>query len=196
MNTFDSRNELHQLLPWYENGTLHADENAAVRALLATDLEANRQRRELRALRDTLTDDPTLTTNVTLNWRRLQARMGSSHMITYVPMTTHWLAIAALAFLALGVATFYAGARLGPYHTLTAPDPSVPADVELVRVDVVASVDAAALARLADDPEVHVLRGPSDHGVATLAVPRAHAQQVIKRLSADPRLRFVAPVPQ
>jgi len=41
-----------------------------------------------------------------------------------------------------------------------------------------------------------VLSGPSEHGVATLAVPHARAQQIIARLSADPRLRFVAPVPR
>ena len=76
MNTFDPRKELRQLLPWYENGTLDEDERDAVHALLATDLEANRQRRELRALHDALADDSTLASNMEVNLRRLRARMS------------------------------------------------------------------------------------------------------------------------
>jgi len=72
----------------------------------------------------------------------------------------------------------------------------VAADADLVRVDVAAGVDAAALLQLAADPQVRVLSAPSEHGVATLAVPHAHAQQIIARLNADPRLRFVAQVPR
>ena len=196
MNTFDSRNEIRQLLPWFENGTLRADERDAVRALLATDLEGNRQRRELRVLREVLANDATLATNMALNLGRLQGRLGPSRIA--VRLTTRWLAAAALMVLAVGATTFFAGVRLGSYHTLTAPATaeSVPADAELIRVDVVAGVDAEALVRLAGDPQVRVLHGPSEHGVATLAVPRAHAQQITARLSADPRLRFVAPVPR
>jgi hypothetical protein len=196
MNTFDSRNEIRQLLPWYENGTLRGDERDAVHELLATDLEGNRQRRELRVLREVLADDPTLATNMVLNLGRLQSRLGPSRIA--VPLTARWLAAAALVILAIGAVTFFAGMRLGSYHTLTAPSAaeSVPMDAELIRVDVVAGVDAAALLRLAGDPQARVLHGPSEHGVATLAVPRDHAQQITARLSADPRLRFVAPVPR
>ena len=111
-------------------------------------------------------------------------------------MPAGWLALAVLLILALGVVTFFAGARVGSYHTLSAPEPafSIPADAELVRVAVVPGIDATALTQLAGDPQVRVLRGPSERGVATLAVPRARAQQIIARLSVDPRLRFVAPV--
>jgi len=59
---------------------------------------------------------------------------------------------------------------------------------------VATGVDAATLSAIAADPDVRVLNGPSEHGVATLAVPHAHARQVLARLSADPRLRFVAAV--
>jgi hypothetical protein len=198
MNTLDTRDALRKLLPWYENGTLNDIERERVRALLATDLEANRQRRELHALREALVDEPTLASNMGSNLQRLRAQMGPQSAVTYVPMTTRWLAIAATAVVALGAATFYAGTRVGPYQTLTAAaalDP-VPADADIIRVDVVAGVDAPALAQLAGDPQARVIDGPSEHGVATLAVPHAHAQQVIARLSADPRLRFVAPVPR
>lgn len=198
MNTVDTRDALRDLLPWYENGTLSDVERERVRALLATDLEANRQRRELHALRDALVDEPMLAPNMGSNLQRLRAQMGPQRALAYVPMTTRWLAIAATAVVALGAATFYAGTRVGPYQTLTsaaALDP-VAADADIIRVDVVAGVDATALAQLAGDPQVRVLDGPSEHGVATLAVPHAHARQVIARLNADPRLRFVAPVPR
>ena len=198
MNILDTRDAVRELLPWHENGTLSEIERERVRALLATDLEANRQRRELHALHEALIDESTLASDMGSNLQRLRAQMGPSDAITYMPMTARWLAIAASAVVALGAATFYAGTRVGPYQTLTAtsaPDP-VSADADLVRVDVAAGVDAAALLQLAGDAQVRVLNGPSEHGVATLAVPHARTQQLIARLSADPRLRFVAQVPR
>ena len=198
MNTLDTREALRQLLPWHENGTLNDVERERVRALLATDLEANRQRRELHALREALVDESTLASDMGSNLQRLRAQMGPTNAIAYMPMTARWLAIAASAIVSLGAVTFYAGTRVGPYQTLTAtaaPEP-VAADADLVRVDVAAGVDAAALMQLTGDAQVRVLSGPSEHGVATLAVPHARAQQIIARLSADPRLRFVAPVPR
>jgi hypothetical protein len=198
MNTLDTRDAVRELLPWHENGRLNEVDRERVRALLATDLEANRQRRELHALREALIDEPTLASDMGSNLQRLRAQMGPSRAIAYMPMTTRWLAIAASAIVTLGAATFYAGTRVGPYQTLTAtpaPEP-VAVDTDLVRVDVAAGVDAAALLQLTGDAQVRVLNGPSEHGVATLAVPHAHTQQIIARLSADPRLRFVAPVPR
>ena len=198
MNIIDTREALRELLPWHENGTLNDVDRERVRSLLASDLEANRQRRELHALREALVDEPTLASNMGSNLQRLRAQMGPQSAIAYVPMTTRWLAIAATAVIALGAATFYAGTRVGPYQTLTSAagfDP-VSADADIIRVDVVAGVDATALAQLTGDAQVRILNGPSEHGVATLAVPHAHAQQVIARLSADSRLRFVAPVPR
>jgi len=194
----DRRDELRQLLPWYENGTLNDAERDEVRALLATDLEANRQRRDLHALRDAVVDEPMLAPNMGSNLQRLRAQMGARRAVMYLPMSPRWLAMAASAILALGVATFYAGTRVGPYRTLTssAPAEAVPADFDLIRVDVVAGVDAAQLSLLAGDPDVRIVHGPSERGVATVAVPRAHAQQVIARLNADSHLRFVAPVPR
>jgi len=198
MKILDTRDAVRELLPWHENGTLNDVERERVRALLATDLEANRQRRELHALREALVDESTLASDMGSNLQRLRAQMGPTNAIAYMPMTARWLAIAASAIVSLGAVTFYAGTRVGPYQTLTAtaaPEP-VAADADLVRVDVAAGVDAAALMQLTGDAQVRVLSGPSEHGVATLAVPHARAQQIIARLSADPRLRFVAPVPR
>ena len=198
MNIIDTRDAARQLLPWHENGTLNEIERERVRALLATDLEANRQRRELHALREALIDEPTLASDMGSNLQRLRAQMEPSHAIAYMPMTARWLAVAASAIVTLGAVTFYVGTRVGPYQTLTstaALDP-VSADADLVRVDVAPGVDASALVQLAGDAQVRVLNGPSEHGVATLVVPHARTQQVMARLNADPRLRFVAQVPR
>lgn len=198
MKTLDTRDALRELLPWHENGTLNDVDRERVRALLATDLEANRQRRELHALREALIDEPTLASDMGSNLQRLRAQMGPTNAIAYMPMTARWLAIAASAIVTLGAVTFYAGTRVAPYQTLTSTAALEPvaADADLVRVDVAAGVDAAALMQLAGDAQVRVLSGPSEHGVATLAVPHARTQQIIARLSADPRLRFVAQVPR
>lgn len=192
MNASDQRNDLHELLPWYENGTLREDEREAVRSLLAADFEANRQRRELRALRGALTDEPMLAPNVALNLQRVHSRIGHRGTLR---VKVRWLALAAFVILAIGAATFFAGMRWGTYRTLTiGTQESVPADDLLLRVDVAANVDAPTLMRIADDRDVRVLRGPSRYGVATLAVPRMHASQIVARLNADPRLRFVTEV--
>ena len=43
---------------------------------------------------------------------------------------------------------------------------------------------------------LHVLQGPSAHGVALVAVPKASAEHALAKLQGDPRLRFVTTVPQ
>ncbi len=203
-----SRNQdLYELLPWHENGTLDEAESEALRALLATDLEANRQARELRVLRAAVTDEPILATNMTMSLRRLRERIDPP-----APRRPWFLALpgtlaaargltfaAAAAFLVVaGLGLYTAGEHAGRFHTLTTPaDVAVPSgDNVLYRVDVVDGVDAAALVKLTDTPGTRVLQGPSAHGVALLAVPKAGADHALAKLQGDPRLRFVTTVPQ
>jgi hypothetical protein len=192
----DRRDELRALLPWYENGTLRGAERQLLHDLLASDLEANRQRRELRVLRAALADEPILSTNMALGMGRLHDRLGFA-----APprrrVAPAWLAVAAVMIVAIGAGLFLAGENVGRYRTLSDPAPqtAVAADVDLIRVDVVAGVDAAALAALTGEPQARVLQGPSAHGVATLSVPHARADATLARLRADPRLRYAAVVP-
>src|SRR5258705_8570568 len=109
MNASDSRLALRELLPWYENGSLSESEHDSVRALLATDLEANRQRRELRVLREVLSEEPILATNMAQNLRRLHARLGTGPASAAAWFEPRWLALAALLALVVGVTTFFAG---------------------------------------------------------------------------------------
>lgn len=197
MNTV-SRNETLELLPWYENGTLDATEAEAVRELLATDLDANRQARELRALRAALADEPILATNMSMNLRRLHARIDPEPRRRPAWVMPTWFAAAASLLVVAGLGLFMAGERSANYVLLTKPQavPAVPADYVLYRVDVADGVDAAALAALAGIPEARILQAPSAHGVALLAVPDASSAEVLARLRADPRLRFVTVVPR
>jgi hypothetical protein len=193
-----SRDDILELLPWHENATLDAQESEAVRALLASDLEANRQARELRALHAVVADEPILAPTMALNLRRLTAQLDPAPRARpawFVP-----LALAATAVLAItvGFGLFMAGERAGRFHTLTTPAalPQVSADAVMLRVTVADGVDAAQLARLVDAPGARVLQGPSAHGVALVAVPAADATRVLARLQADPRLRFVTAEPR
>jgi hypothetical protein len=198
MNTASRKEDLYELLPWYENGTLDDAENEAVRALLASDLDANRHVRELRVLHGAVADEPIMATNMAMNLRRLYARLDPP-----APRRPRWfmplsLAAAALLMVATGLGLFRAGERAGRFHTLTTPAqlPATPADSVLYRVNVVAGVDAEQLAQLVGVPGVRVLQGPSEHGVALIAVPGSAAASIEPRLRADPRLRFVAVVPR
>jgi hypothetical protein len=197
MNTASRKEDLYELLPWHENGTLGDADNDAVRALLASDLEANRQARELRVLRGAVADEPIMATNMAMSLRRLHARLDPP-----APRRSRWFmplsfAAAALLLVAAGLGIFRAGQRAGQYVTLTSNEsPAVPADSVLYRVNVVAGVDAEQLAQLAQAPGVRVLQGPSERGVALIAVPGAEAESVAARLSSDPHLRFVAMVPR
>jgi hypothetical protein len=166
MNDTADKQDLYELLPWQVNGTLEGDERDAVRELLAGDLEANRQARELRVLRAALGDEPIMATNMMVNLRRLSARLDPPR-----PSTRRWfvpLSLAAAAVLAIagGSALFLAGERAGRFQTLSTPD--------------------AVVAR--------VVQGPSEYGVAVVDVPEAGAAHALALLRADPRLRFVAPV--
>jgi hypothetical protein len=200
MNTASRKEDLYELLPWHENGTLDGAESEAVRALLASDLDANRQARELRVLRGAVADEPIMATNMAMNLRRLYARLDPPAP----PQRPRWfmplsLAAAALLMVATGLGLFRAGERAERFVLLTNPPaemPVVSADSVLYRVTVAAGVDAAQLAQLAGAPGVRVLQGPSEQGVALIAVPGADAGSVAARLSSDPHLRFVAMVPR
>lgn len=193
-----SREETIELLPWFENDTLDSDENDAVRALLASDLDANRQARELRVLRSALADEPIMSTNMAMNLRRLHARIdppARTRPVWFMPLA---MAASALLVVASGFGLFKAGVREGVYQTLTTPSklPPVAPDAVLYRVTVTPGVDAAQLAELAGVPGARVLQGPSEYGVALLAVPGKDAAPVLARLKADPHLRFVTAEPR
>lgn len=194
-----SRNQdLYELLPWHENGTLDGDESDALRALLATDLEANRQARELRALRSAIVEEPILAPNMAMNLRRLRARLdppaARRRPVWFMPLT---YAAAASLLVVAGLGVFRLGEQTGISHTLTSQSAvATPVDSVLYRVDVAAGVDANDLVKLTDTPGARVLQGPSPHGVALIAVPSAGAEHALAKLQGDPRLRFVTTVPQ
>src|SRR5262249_7356108 len=152
--------------------------------LLATDLEANRQARELRVLHAAVADEPILAPNMTMNLRRMRARIdppAPRRSAWFLPLPAVFASVRGLCFAAVaasllvvgGLGLYTAGVRDGRYVTLTNPETVPSTDNVLYRVDVVDGVDAAALVKLTDTPGARVLQGPSPHGVALLAVPKS-----------------------
>ncbi len=202
MTTASRKEYLYELLPWHGERHLEGAEKDAVRALLASDLEANpANARDARAAgarghgqgdRGSRHEGAMVLRRLYRAYYRSAAHDGARW---FVPVS---MAAAALLTVAGGFGLFMAGERAERFHTLTTPAelPAAPADSVLYRVDVVAGVDAEQLAQLAGVAGVRVLQGPSERGVALIAVPRADAESVASRLSADPHLRFVALVPR
>src|SRR5690349_6973080 len=169
-----SRDAVVNLLPWYETGRLSEDERAAVHDLLAHDLDANRQRRELRTLRAAIAGEPLLEGHVAAGLERFRAQLGAdaapAPRRAPAPL---WLAAAATVAVAVGVAAFVAGERAGRYRTLTSAPPAVAPSAarERLRVSVTNGVDAKALLEAAGDADVAIDGAISAQGVATLSVP-------------------------
>src|SRR5215470_10853900 len=115
MTSASQNQDLYELLPWHENGTLDDAEDEALRALLATDLEANRQVRELRVLHAAVADEPILATNMAMNLRRLRARIdppAPRRAAWFMPLT---FAAAASFLVVAGLGLFMAGERAGRF---------------------------------------------------------------------------------
>jgi hypothetical protein len=189
-----SREALMQLLPWYETGRLPELERVAVHDLLAHDLEANRQRREIRALRAALAGEPLLHGQAAAGLERFRAQLDAD-AAPHRRVAPAWLALAAVLVLALGFGAFFAGESVGRYRTLSsAPVAAAPGMMqESLRVSVAPGVDADTLLAIAQDPNARLVGALSAQGVATLSFPRGHGTQIQARLRADPRLRYVGP---
>lgn len=200
----DDERSLHrrawEAIPWLVNGRITGGERGLLEAHLRGCRECREEFAFQQRLRDELARDagPAADPQPALErlWQRIDAegdmagRAGRSR-----GAWVRWLAAAAVIE---GIALAgLIGANLGtaapPYRTLSAeaPAPASPA----IRAVFVADLPLRDLQALLDRARLHIVAGPSEAGVYTLASPTgAPDDTALALLRADPRVRFAEPV--
>ena len=202
MSAYDAEHARAALdLPWYVNGTLPADEHAAVRAHLARCLVCRRDLAVLTTLGDAVASR-TREPRAEAALARIHARLerGPSRRRLFP-----WAAAAALIIVA-GLAGFVginAGLPGGTdnHGYLTLGARSVDAtDMSHVTARIVFGhgTTERQLRELLLDAEAELIDGPTPRGAYTIALPRASRggdlQQAVAALRASDRVLFVEPI--
>jgi len=193
---FDSDADLMALLPWYLNGTLSADEQAAVAALLERSAPAREELAFLNEIAAEVRAEPEATVSE-LGWRRLQRDLqATAHVVTTVPAKRAWwkpgLAAAATVIIALQVGILvrnpadHTDTRLLGQRSVEQEDSAWLVQVEFADVS-----EWRALADLLAGIDARLVDGPSALGIVRLAVDRenerfASAAELVNWLQQQP----------
>jgi hypothetical protein len=207
--------EIQELLPWWVNGTLGADERGAVeRHLAACDAcraEAEHCRTLARELERTTAPAPA---PHPAQLARLEERIARGDLdredapparrrglVRVPPRATRWvigLQAAALAACLLWIGSLERApgpGPSGPYHTLSSPVRSRTASVRVVFAP---DATEREIRSLLLEIRAEIVSGPSPLGAYGLALAPAAAgesqEAVLARLRSDPKVRLAEPV--
>ena len=182
--------QILQLLPWYSNGTLDADEAATVEAHLAECADCRAEAEADRVLaREVAALDPA----VAQGWSALDARLGektsrSSSPVSFlhrrVPVA--WMVAGQAAAVALAVVIAVPLATPNQtYHALGSAPANEAGNVVIVFQPEVSERDMrSALLR----SDARVVDGPNESGAYVLRVPQAGRKSALERLRAMPQV--------
>jgi len=181
MNNEDN-DKLIELLPWYVNNTLSAEERAKVEQLLEESSEAREELAVLRKLRDTVKqDDDLYFSGQEMGWRRLQKQIQQSQQVNNISSQEafSWkrvVSIAAVLVICVQTALlFNTHQQLDNATQLLSGDPaytSIPSSEDVLWLQVQFSNNAnweqinAAL----QDVEGEIVDGPSALGLVSVRV--------------------------
>ncbi|MEX1032601.1 MAG: hypothetical protein WDZ30_04525 [Cellvibrionaceae bacterium] len=165
-------NDIEALLPWYVNGTLSSEEQAAVEELLNRSERAQRELAFLRAIATEAKSEARPPASE-FGWRRLQKTIKSEATVDRRNWWKPGLAAAAMA-----IATLQVGLLVQNYNqmegTRLLSDSPVIASGDYWLVQVLFTDDSQwqSLVTLIEEAEATVVDGPSSLGLVRLAVDK------------------------
>jgi anti-sigma factor RsiW len=194
-----------ELLPWFVNGSLAADERDAVELHVRSCITCRREFKEQQRLRAAIRSQPAVHVSTQAGFDRLNRQLATSAHERPRPTNPRPLG-AFMRFAVVGVA---GGALLAMLLWLApAPERGAPNFATLAttpaarakQLDLIfaQSITAAEMQALLDEIDGSITAGPSRLGRYTVRVANgetsaAELGDLIERLASDPRVRFVGP---
>ena len=186
-----------ELLPWYVNGTLSADEHAEVESHLGACIPCRAALEEERRLRGLIRSQEDIPLSAEHGISDLMRQIdGGSVAMRRQPMQPRFVTAIAAACIAVVVAVVLLRVPgveqiSGEFTTLTNSPATTTNHIDIVLSD---GVDESQILSVIEEFGGTVVEGPSELGRFTVAVRVGEAvttQDVIDSLAQDPRVRFV-----
>lgn len=198
-----------ELLPWLVNDSLPEDEKRDVMAHARNCVACRKDLAELEALRDTMTVGAEEWEVPPVDMRRINRRIDAyQEQQERIPrmirsfgafLVNPWRAavvLQALVIAGLLGALLVRDADRGRYTTLTNASSLAPGSY--LRLVVSTATGTDGLRDLLDRHGLELIEGPSERGVATVALPHtagdAEQRELVRQLSGHPLLRYVQPL--
>jgi hypothetical protein len=212
MNETLSHREAFELLPWYVNDTLDAAERRRVHAHLGSCLVCRRELSFLEQLGREVAAAPPIDFSAQRSYASVLARIDASEgpfaRRAWRRMRAAWTALRAShpavrgALLVQAAVILVGGTlvlsatlpdRAPRYETLTAASAPLAGDLARVRVVFAPHATMSDVQALLESAGAHLVDGPSDAGVVTIAVPAVASDALVAHLREAPHVRYAAP---
>lgn len=207
-----SHRDAFELLPWYVNDTLDAEERRLVHAHLGSCLVCRRELAFLEQLGREVAEAPPVDLSAQRAYASVLARIEASEG-PFVRRLRHrvrsaWTALreshpAIRGALLVQTAVIVLGATLvlnamlpdksPTFETLTSPEAPVADGLARVRVVFAPHATMSDVQEILEAAGAHLVDGPSEKGVVTIAVPAAASEALVAHLREDPNVSYAAP---
>lgn len=195
--------ECRELLPWYVNGTLSADETQAVEALLQDSETLRAEVEKLKCLKENL-PEPQRFPGSELGWRILQKQIRADRINAKSPQWKSYIAIAAMLVITLQIGLFALMQKEPSTNVQLLGGQSVLVQSEQLLLQVQIAPDASwqEVTEIFSALNASIVQGPSAMGVIYVQVGLqdlilngelvTQTQQVLDWLSAQNVIQHVA----
>lgn len=198
MSDTSEHTRVMELLPWYVNDTLAAEDRALVDRHVRRCVPCRLALREEQTLKELVGDHPSVHLSAERGFERLMRVIDTQPAAGRTRLLVARYALAASAFIAVVLAAVLVAVNLrepaGEFETLSAP-----VATSAIRLDVVfeSGIMESELRDLVRSVGASVVDGPSDVGRYTIqldgsAAVGADVQAIVSTLRDDRRVRFVA----